>query len=307
MTGTRSNSFHFVPILDVPRPPGAPCPVREGPTLPHDVPRQLFVRLRDRMRLFRTRSHDFSREEIGDVKEVRHQVYLDVSTKLAPDDFAVDLRRLRISRECVTCDRRAECGACWVAAGGPGFAEADRQVRLLLESLEGSVLDVGCGEGPYAAVLAEKARQGSLTYLGLDPDAARVALLASRYPWARYHVGTLQTLAREEPGARFDHVVFLRSFNHLPSPERELELAARVLSPGGTLLLVDNVAFGLIRSREQALRAEGGPAAFEHYRNDSAADAIARAPGGELRVVDAADVGPETCNQWWVRFERLSE
>src|SRR6516164_7716598 len=73
--------------------------------------------------------------------------------------------------------------------------------------------------------------------------------------------------------AAIDHVVLLRSWNHLADPQRALREIARVLRPGGTLTIVDNVAFGLARSARQSARAESSAARLEHYRNDTAADA----------------------------------
>ena len=87
----RSNSYHFTPQRDVARAAGAPCPLLTDGTRPYDRGRTLFLRLKDRMRLFRTESRDFADVELQSIKEDLGQVYLDVSTKLAPDDFAKDL------------------------------------------------------------------------------------------------------------------------------------------------------------------------------------------------------------------------
>jgi hypothetical protein len=70
------------------------------------------------------------------------------------------------------------------------------------------------------------------------------------------------------------------------------------------LLVVDNVAFGLLRGREQAARAERGPGALEHHRNASAAQAHRATEGLPLRLVERRDVGPGTSNQWLLRYER---
>jgi predicted O-methyltransferase YrrM len=96
----------------------------------------------------------------------------------------------------------------------------------------------------------------------------------------------------------------LRSWNHLHDPVRAVAVVARMLRPGGTLLVVDNVAFGLVRSRRQATRAERGPAGFEHYRNDGADEAVTTVAGAGLTLVDRWDVSPVTSNQWWVRWRR---
>ncbi|MDW8251255.1 MAG: hypothetical protein RMJ98_18325, partial [Myxococcales bacterium] len=101
-----------------------------------------------------------------------------------------------------------------------------------------------------------------------------------------------------------DHALLLRSFNHLTSPRVVLTRLANALRPGGTLLVVDNVAFGLVRSRIHAARAEKGPGVLEHHRNASATEAHRATEGLPLRLVECREVGPTTSNQWLLRYER---
>jgi SAM-dependent methyltransferase len=305
----RSNSLNLVGVEDVERAPGAPCPLCRSDAAPSlleraDPARAVFVRLRDRMRLFRSDTRDFSDAELVRIKQELGQIYADISAKLAPDDFSKDLRKLELLDECRACERRPECAGCYRMSEADVFSRDDARVREILRSLEGDVLDVGCGEGSYLGELEPTLSAGRARYLGLDPDSARVSLLRSRYPWAEYEVGTL-----EDAGARarrFDHVLFLRSYNHLPDPDRAIGHALELLDVGGTLLLVDNVAFALLRTREQALRAEGGAAVFEHYRNESSEEACARFAGRAVKLIERQDVAPSTSNQWLLRFERTS-
>jgi len=257
------------------------------------------------MRLYRTETRDFTDTELLVIKEELGQVYADVSSKLAPDDFAKDLRKLVLETECATCERRPECSGCFRMRAEDVFSRDDARVREILRSLAGTVLDVGCGEGSYLSELESGVQAGRVRYLGLDPDPERVSLLRSRYAWAEYAVGTLDDLG--ERATRFDHVVFLRSYNHLSDPDRALELVLGRLGVGGTLLIVDNVAFGLVRSREHAARAEASSAAFEHYRNESSELAHARVAGRPLRLLERSDVGRRTGNQWLLRYERTSD
>lgn len=307
----RSNSWNYEPVMDIARAAGAPCPLA-GPdggaaSGPGEVDRarMLLLRLRDRMRLFRTRSEDFADDELLHAKEQLGQVYADVSSKLAPDDFARDLKKLALARECRACARRADCCGCWVRVPGEPFTRDDEQVREILRKLEGSILDVGSGEAPYVEALAEKVRAGRASYLGLDPDAARIELLAARHDWARYRVGTLSDLAGGSD--RFDHILVLRSYNHLPDPDADMDIAVQLLAPGGTLLVVDNVAFGLVRTREHVRRAESGPAVFEHFRNDSSLEAARLFAGRPLSLLRRHEVGPATSNQWLLHYEKTTE
>lgn len=298
----RSNSFNLIPRRDVLRAAGQVCPLRDRPGR-GDPSRELYLRLRDRMRCYGTDTNDFAEAELRAVRNRYGQLYADVSGKLFPDDFSKDLRKLRLSRECLTCDALRDCPGCYRAAPADVFGPDDAVVREHLAGLGGDVLDIGCGEGPYAATLAANDR---IRYLGVDPDAGAIRLLRSRYPAADYHCGTVtESLADNE--RRFDAVLVLRSFNHLPDPRRDIERAVERLRVGGTLLVVDNVAFGLVREHEHAIRAESGPGRFEHFRNDDADAAAACLKGLPLRLLERRDTTPTTSNQWLLRYERLTE
>lgn len=285
------------------RAPAAPCPLdtdRRSTAVLMERGRSLLVRLKDRMRLVRTSTEDFSDEELAVTKEQLGQIYVDVSSKLAPDDFARDLRKLRPSAECAACSRRAACPGCWEGVPVDVFGRDDGRVREILASLTGRVLDVGGGEASYLASL-----DPGVEYVCVDPDEVRLAVLASRgRPGARFVVGRAEALP--EGLGTFDHVLFLRSYNHLVEPARALAGALALLRPGGSLLLVDNVAFGLVRAAAHAARAEAAPEnQLEHYRNDGAAeaDAAVHAASRSLRLVERRDVGHPTSNQWLLRYQ----
>lgn len=302
----RSNAYHFLPERDVPRPPGAPCPIARDGVSPYDRGRTLFVKFPDKMRLFRTETRDFSDPELLSVKERAGQIYLDVSKKLAPDDFAKDLRQLRPDPACGSCEERPRCTGAWIPVREDVFTRDDAIVRGVLRELEGSVLDVGCGEGRYVDCFAAGAAAGRTRYLGIDPDGGALALLGARFPFARFAVGDAESLATRTD--RFDHVLFLRSFNHLRDPSQALAAALALLRPGGTLLLVDNVAFGLVRTTPQARRAERAREnRFEHYRNDGADEAAAHLAGLPVKLLQRRAVSPATSNQWLLRYELLTD
>lgn len=302
----RSNSFHYVPERDVARPKGAPCPIKRDGVSPYDRGRTLFVRLADRMRLFRTESRDFSDEEILAVKEGTGQIYLDVSTKLAPDDFAKDLRKLVPSSECRQCEKRPACTGAWEPLREDLFTRDDSRVRALVAGLSGRVLDLGAGEGPYLDLLAPKIASGEVEYVAVEPDPGRLGLIASRAP--RAHL--LPVRAEDLPVdlGLFDHVLCLRSFNHFADPRAALGPAIRSLRPGGSLLVADNVAFGLVRSLSHARRAERAASnEFEHHRNDGAAEAHRVLSTFPLVLRERRDTGPLTSNQWLLCYHRAPQ
>ena len=301
--GTRSNSFNYrlqrVVETDV------PCPLRDGSlgVTPWDRGRHLFVRHGRRLGIHFAAGRDFSDAEIADTKHARGQVYVDASRKDAPDDFARDLVKLRRADVCHDCAHAPDCTGIFEPVFEDVFTRDDRQVREILASLEGDVLDVGCGDGPYADVLAARAARGTFRYVGVDPDEARVDALRRRWPWASLCVASgedLSVLGDE----RFDHALLLRSWNHLTDPARALAAIAARLRPGGTLTVADNVAFGLARTPAQVARAERSSAAFEHHRNDDSAAAQRWLTRAGFVVREVHPVGPDTSNQWLVRAQR---
>lgn len=286
------------------------CPLRDG-TLgitPWDKHREFFVRNRTpsgyRIARFRTDTRDFAEVELGRIKHTLGQAYLDISQKPAPNDFARDLRPLERSSLCRGCEHRERCtGLYEVRLEDDPFTRDDARVQALIASLEGDVLDLGCGDGPYESILSERANEGRIRYVGVDPHAPLEALQA-RWPWATLLKGDAESVVLDR---RFQHVLLLRSWNHLREPEKAIARMVECLLPQGELLLVDNVAFGLLRTRTQTQTAVQSDSIFEHYRNDDAERAhqtVLRAAPGKLSLLERMDVGPGTANQWLLRYRR---
>lgn len=296
--GVRSNSFDYV-FERVIGSVAAGCPIRaDGPT-PWDRGRHLFVQKGERVARYRASTRDFTDLEIEDTKHALGQVYVDVSRKEAPDDFARDLRHLRRSKLCAGCEAEHACAGLFEVERTDVFGRDDARVREVLAGLEGAVLDLGCGEAPYADLLAPRIASGAIRYHGIEPEAARVEALRARLPGATLQVGAAEDLALD---ARFDHALVLRSWNHLSDPDRVVRALRAHVRPGGQILVVDNVAFGLLRAPEQVARAHAGRAGFEHHRNDDAGRAAAVFARHGLSPVERRDVGQETSNQWLLRY-----
>lgn len=301
--GPRPNAFHWTYEGEVVGGEEGRCPILSLGVSPWDRGRHLFVRNRGRVGRFRTDTRDFTDAAVADVKHRAGQVYFDASGREAPDDFARQLVKLQRSVDCLPCPERDRCTGLFEPAVEELFSRDDARVLEILGGLEGEVLDVGSGEGPYGARLAEAAGAGRLAYTGVEPDEARAAAARARWPWARIVEARAEEL--ELPPASVDHVLVLRSWNHLRDPEEALRRLLAAARPGGTFTVVDNEAFGLARSRAQTARAERSGAAFEHWRNDSAAEAHARiagVAGRRLSLVERRDVAPATSNQWLLRY-----
>ncbi|MCB9588999.1 MAG: class I SAM-dependent methyltransferase [Polyangiaceae bacterium] len=300
----RSNSCNFVIGEAVAWPKGQVCPlIQAKPRL--NRASTLWLSMPGQIRLCSTQTTDFSEAELLAIKDRYGQLYVDVSRKLAPDDFARDLRKLRELSVCGPCPFRTECGGAWQALSTDVFSHDETRLLGLLAGLKGRILDIGCGDGPYLKAFESAALAGELEYVGVDPDAQRLAVLAERYSWARFQPVPAECGFDALDGS-FDHLLVLRSFNHLEDPRSTLKQALARLSRSGTLTIVDNVAFGLVRQRAIARRAEAGPAEYEHFRNADADQAIALLDGLPLELVERWDVSPATSNQWLLHF-RVSQ
>jgi MoaA/NifB/PqqE/SkfB family radical SAM enzyme/SAM-dependent methyltransferase len=300
--GPRSNSFHWVFETLVAAPDPGACPIREDGVTPWDRGRHLFVRNGERLARFRTATRDFADAEIARIKHDLGQVYLDRSSKPAPDDFPRDLVKLERSALCTPCPERARCTGLYEPVFDDVFGRDDARVREILQSLDGDVLDVGCGEGPYDEVLEPLVRGGRVRYLGLEPSAERLGRLRARRGWGEACAGVAEEL---DASRRFDHVLLLRSWNHLREPREAVRRLTEALRPAGTLTIVDNVNFGLARTQAQAARAEASRAGFEHYRNDDATAAHEVVAGYPLDLIERREIDPNTSNQWLVRYRRI--
>lgn len=107
-----------------------------------------------------------------------------------------------------------------------------RGFGLLLDL--GDVLDVASGDGVLAELLAPRAR--SITCVDASPrvvDAARARLRAH----ANVEVRTGDMHALDLADARFDLVLMMHALPYSDRPARALREAARVLRPGGRLLV----------------------------------------------------------------------
>ncbi len=106
----------------------------------------------------------------------------------------------------------------------------------------GTILDVGCGSG----LVADRVLDLDATYVGLDFPEHHVTYVAKRF---RDVAGGLKTLFLRGDGelvplrgASVDVVVISEVIEHLLRPERAVWEIARVLRPGGVLLMTTNNA-----------------------------------------------------------------
>ena len=98
------------------------------------------------------------------------------------------------------------------------------------------ILDVGCGGGLLSEALAREGAQ--VTAIDLAPELVKVARLHGLESGLQvdYRVQSVEDLAAAEPGA-FDAVTCMEMLEHVPDPTSVIDACARLLKPGGRLLL----------------------------------------------------------------------
>ena len=297
----RSNSFNYrlLRVIET----DLPCPLRDGSLgiTPWDRGRHLMVRNGPKLGVYRADTRDFSDEEIATLKHRGGQVYVDASRKAAPDDFAADLVKLQKASVCADCAHEPTCTGLWEPLFEDLFSRDDAAVAELLQTYTGDLLDLGCGESRYVELLRERAESGALRYVGVDPDGEALDRFRTRWPEAELLASDAESLDSVLGERAFDHVMILRSWNHLREPEQVLAALRERLRPGATITIVDDVAFGLARSDAQTRRAEASSAELEHLRNDGAREAAAVVARCGLEVLETRDAGPATSTLWMVR------
>lgn len=178
---------------------------------------------------------------------------------LDPDD-AVHAR----DRERASATRRAnaEAAAAFFAANAEVWdrirslhapeAEVEAAIRAAVgEAPVRALLDIGTGTGRMLELLADRYQRA----LGIDASAAMLAV--ARANLARAGIGAAR-LAQDDVYAlslardSFDLVLVHQVLHHLEDPGRAVGEAARVLRPGGRLLVVDFAPHALAALRTEA-------------------------------------------------------
>lgn len=98
-----------------------------------------------------------------------------------------------------------------------------RLTAALVRSARGDVLDVGCGSMPYRELIERSAER----YDGLDVEV--------RHPDVRYVASA--TDMHEVPDDEYDTLLCSEVLEHVGEPEAALAEMARVVRPGGALVL----------------------------------------------------------------------
>ena len=108
----------------------------------------------------------------------------------------------------------------------------------------GRALDVGCGEGRFCRIL----RAEGFDPVGLDPTVELLEAARVRDPDGPYVEGRAEDLTFTD--GTFDLVVACLSLIDIEGADRAIAEMARVLRPGGTLLVANLTGFSSARARD---------------------------------------------------------
>jgi pyruvate-formate lyase-activating enzyme/SAM-dependent methyltransferase len=283
--GAIANSYNYFPVDDE--------------TTIGDRRRALRLRTKDAQQWFSTDTADFAPEDIVLIRDQSQQIYLQLDDAPMVTDFPLQLRKLAQVQD------SGSGVPAFSAMSDDVFTAAELRVRRILSGLEGRILDVGCGQTRYHDLLLSKLNEGSISYVGVDPRPGdEIRSLAGTGRVELYESGIEEQAFTDR---EFDWALILRSHNHLADLWTAYSRIMGVLRWGGHLLVVDNVAFGLVRPTISRSLIDSLPkgSGLEHLRNHSDADAGAFLGRFPLLEVERHPLGPRTANQWVILYRKL--
>jgi ubiquinone/menaquinone biosynthesis C-methylase UbiE len=148
-------------------------------------------------------------------------------------------------------------------AGGGLFATDEPVVAEYLASREpGVALDAACGTGRFAEFLARRGHR----VIGVDSSPDMLAHARQRVPEAEFHVAELDRMPL--PDGCVDVIVCALALEHVPRLDPVLAEFARVLRPGGDLVISDVHHENITRGSVMTTRGPAGePRIAPTYRH----------------------------------------
>ncbi|WP_127933180.1 class I SAM-dependent methyltransferase [Nonomuraea polychroma] len=157
-------------------------------------------------------------------------------------------------------------------------------IREIVDALPAGVaLDAACGTGRLAAYLAGRGHR----VLGVDSSPDMLARARERVPQGEFHLGDLNRLPL--PDDAVDLVVCSLALTHVPALDPVLAEFARVLRPGGQVVISDIHPDGVARGVIPSVRLpDGRPARVATYHHPI---------GDYLRAALAAGLQVRRCEE----------
>ena len=292
----RSNSFIFLKrSKSLPFPENAnTCPVRNARRR-EDI-RRIFLRERNQIYTYRTPTKDFPDKEISETVRNLGQIYAISGGKHTELDHGRDLIKLRLASVCRKCGKKQICPGIYEKSAENVFTPIESELEDIIQGLEGTVLEIGCGAIRFREIIESRVREGNLKYVGIDPE------LPNMHTPEGINLLRMDIERYEAPDSAFDHILILRSYNHIRRLSVALNKIHGMLKLGGTLTVVDGIAYGLVLSRKPP--AANGSGAFQHFRNHSLQQAKKALELFGFTAIKEIPVSFSGCNEWLLTVKK---
>ena len=164
------------------------------------------------------------------------------------------------------------------------FPVEEPAVRGLLAGLSpGRVLDAACGTGRHSLWLAAQGH----TVVGIDASPDMLAKARAKLPDARFEQGELTALPL--PDASVDAALCALALVHLPDLRPALAELARVVRPGGRIVISDVHPFLVALGWQAQFRTAEGGAGFVRLNRHLPSDYVQAATAAGLAVRGMAE------------------
>lgn len=132
----------------------------------------------------------------------------------------------------------------------PSYLAFLEELHLCRKDVEESfrLLDVGCGTGTFAGMLAATAVPADIVGLDYSPAMCQVASGKARHANLQDRVCFVAADSEHLPFAddTFDFVTCSNSFHHYPHQQNMVSEVRRILRPGGRFMLIDGFRDNII-------------------------------------------------------------
>jgi SAM-dependent methyltransferase len=188
--------------------------------------------------------------------------------------------------EVSTVDGYRAWSASYDLPGNPLIDLEQPLVRRILDAIPpGRALDAACGTGRHAAYLAGLGHQVT----GVDSSPDMLARARQRVPGARFVAGALDRLPARDQTA--DLVVCALALTHVPALAPVMTEFARVLRPGGHLVISDPHLLSLYLGGVPSVAGPGGRAGLLPARRHLPSDYLTAALSCGLQPRSCAEPG----------------
>jgi len=152
-------------------------------------------------------------------------------------------------------------------------------MHALMDSLPpGLVLDAACGTGRHSAYLAARGHR----VVGVDSSPDMLARARGKVRTGRFLEGSMEAIPLAD--ASVDAVVCALALVHLPDPGPAIQEFARVVRPGGRIVISDVHSFVIALGWQAQFRTASGETAFMRIHAHLASDYCRAAVAAGLRI-----------------------